>query len=231
MQKSKFRVVSCSLLAVLLSACNGTGDSLPQTSEDGLSRVDTRQVDAAYVNPAADFSQYDEVYIANVEVAFKANWLRDQNRDRSLSSSRVTQKDADNIKASMATEFTRIFSEELEKGGYQVVAEPSMATDSERLLELVPAIVDLDVTAPDTRSPGVSRTFTTSAGSMTLNLELHDALSGELLGRITDKQQARDTAGTYVTFSNSVTNKAEADRMLRRWATQLVTRLDKVHGR
>ena len=64
---------------------------------------------------------------------------------------------------------------------------------------------------------------------MTLYLEFHDAVTGALLGRVVDSQAAPDTG--YMQISNSVTNKAEADRMLRKWAQKLVERMDAVHGR
>lgn len=214
----------------LLGACASTQkEALPQVDRDGLQLVEGTKAAAVYVDPKADFSQFKRVTIADVEVAFRKNWLRDQNQDRMSTSRRVTQEDADRIKAAVAQEFTLIFTQELEKGGYDVVAFEGFENSSDDLLLLTPAIVNLDVTAPDTMSPGRSRSFTASAGAMTLYMEFHDSISGALLGRVMDAQSTGNSS--YMTISNSVTNKAEADRMLRRWATQLVTKLDKVHGK
>ena len=104
----------------LLGGCAGTEKKdLPKVSDDGLTLVEGTKMRAAYVDPDADFSQFNRVTIADVEVAFRKNWMRDQNRDRMALSHRVTQKDADRIKASVAKEFKAVFTEELEKGGYR----------------------------------------------------------------------------------------------------------------
>lgn len=227
------RGVRCAALVAVVSLTAACASSqkpeLPQVDSDGLELVKSSRHSAAYVDPDADFSEYKRVTIAEVEVAFKKNWLRDQNQDRASLSRRVTQEDADKIKAALAEEFSRIFTEELEAGGYEVVDFEGFENSAQDLLLLAPAIVDLDVTAPDTMSPGRSRTFAASAGSMTLYLEFHDSVTGALLGRAVDAQSL-DTS-TTVQISNSVTNKADADRMLRRWAKKLVAALDRVHGK
>ena len=64
---------------------------------------------------------------------------------------------------------------------------------------------------------------------MTLYLELRDAITGDTIAKIADSQSVRDRG--YMNITNSVTNKAEADRMLRRWAQLLVNGLDHAHGR
>jgi hypothetical protein len=92
------------------------------------------------------------------------------------------------------------------------------------VLVLRPAIVDLDVEAPDTMSEGSSMTFAASAGQMTLYLELYDSVTSDLVARIIDTEAA-DGGGT-IHWQNSVTNQAEADRVLKRWADRLRKQLD-----
>ena len=214
----------------LVGACASTQkEDLPKVSNDGLTLVEGTKAAAVYVDPDANFAQFNRVTIAEVEVAFRKKWMRDQNQDRMALSRRVTQDDANRIKESVAREFKTVFTEELEKGGYTVVEYKGFENSAQDLLLLTPAIVNLDVTAPDTQSPGRSRTYSASAGSMTLYLEFHDSISGALLGRVMDAQAARDRG--YMSISNSVTNRAEADRMLRKWARLLVQKLDKVHGK
>ena len=227
------RTINCATLlvaTVLIGACaTSTKEELPAVTEDGLVLVEGTRADAVYKLPDADFSQYERVYIADVEVAFRKNWLEDQNRERRSVSHRITQEDADKIRQAVAGEFSKVFTEELEKGGYPVVSSPGEAGPTDDVLALVPAIVNLDIAAPDTMSAGRTRSYTASAGSMTLYMEFRDAVTGALLGRVTDAQAAPDTG--YMRVSNSVTNMAEADRMLRKWARKLVERMDDVHGR
>ena len=124
------------------------------------------------------------------------------------------------IKADVATLFERVFTERLEDAGYEVV---DMA--NEDVLLLRPAIIDLDITAPDTRTAGRSRTFTASTGAATLYMELFDSHSGDIIGRAADRRSVR-RGGGQLNWSNSVTNSADARRMLGRWADKLIEFLD-----
>ena len=77
-------------------------------------------------------------------------------------------------------------------------------------------------------SAGRSRTYTTNAGEMTLDMEVRDSLTGQLLARVVDKQRALDTG--RLQWTNSVTNAADAERAIDVWAKQLRGGLDRVNG-
>jgi hypothetical protein len=189
-----------------------------EISFDGLERVEDSGVAMAYIDPEADFSAFERVVILEPFVAFRSNWQRDQNRSRSRN---VRASDMERIKADVASLFKEVFTERLEAdGGFEVV----VAADYDVLL-LRPAIIDLDITAPDVRTAGRSRTFTASTGAATLYLELFDSVSGKIIGRAADRQAAR-RAGGNVSWSSRVTNTAEARRMFGRWADRLREFLD-----
>jgi len=61
---------------------------------------------------------------------------------------------------------------------------------------------------------------------MTLLLELADASAGEVLYRIVDRRRANRSM--QLEWSNSVTNAADAKRILSRWGNQLRQGLDHV---
>ncbi len=189
-----------------------------EISFDGLERVEDSGVAMAYIDPEADFSAFERVVILEPFVAFRSNWQRDQNRSRSRN---VRASDMERIKADVASLFKEVFTERLEAdGGFEVV----VAADYDVLL-LRPAIIDLDITAPDVRTAGRSRTFAASTGAATLYLELFDSVSGKIIGRAADRQAAR-RAGGNVSWSSRVTNTAEARRMFGRWADRLREFLD-----
>ena len=71
---------------------------------------------------------------------------------------------------------------------------------------------------------GRSRTYVANAGQMTLAIELRDAVTGTLLVQALDRATATDT-GRFQ-WSNSVMNRAEAERALRGWADRLKVALD-----
>ena len=211
---------------LLLAALVATGqavakDKLPQTSEDGLQLQESKRVDAVYWREGASLSDYKRVAILDCAVAFRKNWQRDQNQQRR--GNPIKSEDMERIKKTLGEEFLTVFTKELqEKGGYEIAEGAN--TD---VLLLRPAIVDLDVSAPDLMEPGRTATFTASAGAMTLYLELYDSATSSIIGRVIDRSSARGSG--RITISNSVTNRAEADRMLRRWADLLRKALDEAH--
>jgi hypothetical protein len=205
-------------VSTLAMASAGPGAALgADVSFDGLERIEGANVAMAYIDPEADFSVFKRVVILEPAVAFRSNWQRDQNRSRGRN---VRTADMERIQRDIAALFTAVFTERLEAGGFEVV---DVAGDD--VLALRPAIIDLDVSAPDTRTSGRSRTHTASAGAATLYIQLFDSVTGDILGRAADRRSARNAGGT-VTWSNRVTNTAEARRMFIRWADQLVAFLN-----
>ncbi len=224
-KKTKLAYSFSLLAAMVLSLTYGAfaedaKDAIPEATMPGfddLVRVENSAVEVAYIDPNADFSVFKRVAILEPFVAFRANWQRDQNRSRSRN---VSQRDMDRIKQDVSTLFERVFTERLEAAGYEVV---DVAADD--VLVLRPAIIDLDITAPDVATAGRSRTFTTSTGAATMYVELFDSLTGDILGRAADRRSIR-SAGGRVSWSNSVTNSADARRMFGRWADMFVAFLD-----
>ena len=107
-----------------------------------------------------------------------------------------------------------------EDDGFEVVSEP----DYDVLL-IRAAIIDLDVTAPDTSSAGRSRTYTADSGSATLYIELYDSVSGQIIGRAIDRQAARNP-GDMMRWTTRASNTADARRVFRGWAETLRGFLD-----
>ena len=221
--RQKLHTVLLVCAAAWLSACS-TAPSAPAQSYDGLVLVPDTRFGVVYRRPGADLTGYDAYGLAECQVAFKKNWQRDQNSSRVNLGDRVTQTDVDRIKDKLSEECGKYFREALEQAPpYQLVESFS---DGEQVLILRPAIINLDITAPDTRSAGMQRTYTTGAGEMTLLLELFDGTTGEILVRVVDQQRSRDSS--YMQWSSSVTNQADAKRILSRWASQLRKGLDEV---
>jgi len=200
--------LSLALLMLTTSVSFAARKELPEESPEGLKLVKGTKLAAVYMKEGADFSGYDKVAILDCYVAFKKDWQREQNRERFGS---VADHDVARIKSELADEFKKVFSEELTKKGNEVVT-----TAASDVLLLRPAIINLDITAPDTLAAGRSYTIAASAGQMTLFLELYDSVTSELLARVMDPE-AIDGFGFYQ-VQNRVTNRVEADRLLKKWA-------------
>lgn len=210
------------LTLVLAIGAAGYSDSadarknLPEETPEGLKLVPKTKVSAVYLRDGVDFSGYTKVAILDCYVAFRKNWQRDQNEG--VNPFKVSDSDMTKIKTELADEFKKVWSRELTAKGMTVVT-----TAGPDVLVLRPAIINLDVEAPDTMQPGMTRTFAASAGQATLFLELYDSVTSELLARIYDAEEV-DGMG-FISVRNGVTNRADADRMLKKWADLLGTHL------
>jgi len=200
-------------------------DDIPDVTHDGLQRVIDSKAAIAYIKPGADLSVYDRFMIVDCFVAFKKDWQKDYNRDQVSMSGRVTDRDMERMRNDMAELFREVFVEELtENDGYELVDAPA-----EGVLLIRPAIIDLEASAPDTRSAGRSYTFVDSAGAATLYIELYDSVTGEILARAVDRKADR-SHGT-MQWASQVSNRSDAKRILRTWAGWLRERMDEIHDR
>ena len=86
-----------------------------------------------------------------------------------------------------------------------------------------PAIMNLDITAPDIQGASQTRGVVASAGQMTLFMELYDSSTGDIIARVIDPKAA--DRGGFAMMASSVTNKAEATRIMRVWADTLRSHL------
>jgi len=67
--------------------------------------------------------------------------------------------------------------------------------------------------------------FTSTAGEMTLYIEIYDSITGDLIAKALDRK-ADTSRQSYYTWTNSVTNKAAAKRILQGWADILLDALN-----
>lgn len=211
----------CMVLAVTGVAAK---DAPPQVSEDGLQLVKQTKTRLVYKKPDATFTQFKRVAILDCAVEFSKSWVKDYNNSQRDVSRRIRSADLDRAKADLSSQFKKIFTEELAtKGGYQIAEEA--APD---VLVLRPALINIQVSAPDLMTPGRSTTFVEQSGQMTLYLELWDSSTNTILGRVMD---ARGSNESFAQRSSSVSNRAAADQIMRSWAKELRGRLDVITGK
>ncbi len=216
------------LFTFVVVALFGTFFTLPTLAQDtesdafdGLVAVEGAKADILAIDPEADFSVYQRIIILDPYVAFIKNWRRDVNRDTRSASSRVSNSDMEKIKVDVAAMFKEVFTEKLQADDGFVITDET----GDDVLIIRPAIIDLDITAPDTMSPGRSRTYVATAGAATIYVELFDSVSGAIIGRAADRRTARQNRGR-VSWSTGVTNAREARRMMGIWADQLKSFLE-----
>ena len=212
------RPIYLSLFCLLLgSNAQAANDKLPDVTVDGLHRVEGTEMAAVYAEPGTDLSVYNRIYLIEPQISFTSNWLRTQN---SIPNQRVTKEDMQRIKTELAALFTDVFKQELQNNGGYVLVD-GVAED---VLIVHPAIVDLNVLAPDTPGTRGSRSAIASVGSMTLYMELIDSVTGDMLVKAYDNKWDRTRVQAY--SPNKTRNEAAAKEMLAEWAELLRLGLD-----
>ena len=210
--------VIVSLLA--FSSLSVAQEDVPEVTVDGLHLVENTNLAMVYAQPGVDLSQYRRIYLADAYIAFKKNWRRDQNRSVT---NKVSTNDMTKIMAELSLLFRDVFTATLQEGGYELVNERA-----EDVLIIKPAIINLDVIAPDTMSAGNTHSYSETAGEMTLYLELYDSITDDLIAKALDRQKDRQTG--HFQWQNRVSNRAAANRILQVWANVLKEGLDEARG-
>ena len=211
---SRLRFLTLACIALSVSAFAAK----PPEEWDGLKLVKLKGLDAAYARPGADFTIYTKLIIDPIQVAFAKNW----DKKSTVYKQKLSQEELDNIKTKLGKLAEETFAEEFsKKNGMQIVSEPGP-----EVLRFSSAIVDLWPRAVDTQEPGRNYTYTTSAGSATLYAELRDSETGQLIGRVVDAREARNSS--TMRWTNSVENTAEARAMVSDWARILRKRYEAI---
>jgi Protein of unknown function (DUF3313) len=214
--------------AALLALTLSLGGAFAASSKDvdaamasgGLQKVKVKGLELAYARPGASLAAYQRVKIEPVDVSFDKSW----NPNRTGSNIKVSTEEREQIKSTVARIVEEAFTKELQtKSSYQVVNEAGAD-----VLRVKASIVNLYLNAPDADGFGRSKTFTSSAGSMTLMAELDDAASGQVLARVADRREANGIGRMQLT--NNMVNEDELRTTAAGWARILRQALDKAHG-
>jgi len=195
------------VMMVATPAAAGTSEV---ESIDGLVLKIDEKRRKLYVRPGATFAGYKRYYLLEPNIAFRRNWQRDTR----VNGRRITDAQMNEIREVAAELLIEVFNEELQAGGYAV-----SETSGDDVIVFRPAIIDLDITAPDVATAGRSRSWTDSSMSATLVLEMFDSQTLEILARGASAQS--ESSSGFMSRANSVTNRADAKRIYKRWAEKL----------
>jgi len=225
-KKNKDKIIKFSVVVFITSIVLGCSNSdnptnSPQISAEGMSLIKSTKSTVSYVKEGVDFSEYDKVLILPSAVAFKKNWKRDYNRNSSHD--RIQDKDVLRIKAGVTSLFDEVFKEEFGKDAKFSIVD---VVGSNTLI-IRPAVINLDIVAPDLRSASNVKTYANETGDATLFLELYDGVSGEILARVVSASLIGDNG--YRGWANRLTNTVDAKRTIRKWAKALRIKYDEAH--
>ncbi|MGL4541933.1 MAG: DUF3313 family protein, partial [Polymorphobacter sp.] len=169
------------------------------------------KLSAVYLAPGTNLAKYGRYALVDAFVEFKKGYMDEQNEEMPFS---VSKQWMDQTTTELAVEFKKQFTKVMsDKGGFQ----QSTMTGPDVMI-LRPAIVNLDITAPDTMQPGVN-SFVASPGSMTLYLEVYDSMTNKLVARIYDAESGAGDGG--MSWSSGVGNLQAADFIIDKWANTI----------
>jgi hypothetical protein len=218
MKKSMIILAMAVLAMSSVSTIASDKTEIPEYTVEGLKLVPgTQNIAYVWAKPGANLAQYSRINMAEPEVAFRKNFKRDFNKG--TAGRGITAHDMDQIKGRISKLFLEVFMEELSAGGYTLTTERA-----EDVLTVKPAILNLDINAPDIGSASRVGTLTTSAGSMTLYLELYDSETNDLLAQALDP--AADRVSKVHQWQTGPLNRQAARRMMEPWAKALREGLD-----
>ena len=212
----------------LVAACSSTpevqtGDGA-EVIGDNLHRVDNSKADVAYIDPDADFGKYTKVMIRPLGVN-KIEVIQPSKTGTSMSRRDWELTDAD--KQMLQDTFHSAMLKNLQdKGDFPLVNEPG-----DDVLEIGAMITAIAPSAAkdDGRSRAMGRSYviTDGSGAIAVAVAFGDSETGEVLALIKDSRSSSSHWG----LNNSVTNKADVQRMFNSWAMQINSSLVEISGK
>jgi hypothetical protein len=185
-----------------------------EVTDDGLHRVDGGTFDRAWVKPGFDLDGYDKILLQPIDMSFRE--VKDPGARRSVNDFPIDEKQ----RQALREMFEEAFVAELGTSKrFALTSQPGPG-----VLEIRSALIDIVSHVPE-EPIGRGATFLKSLGEATLVIELRDAETQEILGRIADRRAAERT---FPTRSNEVSNRADVRRATQQWANLLRRRLDDV---
>ena len=188
------RIISLVLgLAVVLASA--VSQAAQDVTEDGLVRVPSSRRVAVYRAPEVPFHRYQRIVIAPIPVVFRKTWIR-ENHD-------LKPQEIERLKQDFATAFREELVEELvERGGYELA--DTVGPDT---LRVEPYVLNVNIVAPQASAEARSHTYLRTGNSMKVAIELRDASSTVIVGRIINVVQPQEW--TVAQFASKVSNLSD----------------------
>lgn len=191
-----------------------------ESQAPALTKVKLDRLDEVYAKPGVDWHQYTHVLLAPLDMNDTEIKAPSGTHKRDIKPLTDKQKEAFN------SAFQRAFTRELnEDDAFQAASEAQANTlkIQGKILQLAPTYI------PDSRmaASGRNRVYSETAGTITMQFEIYDAVSGELLAKVTDKREAT----RMWRENNAVQNRAQVNQIMGSWARIFRNHLDDVSAR
>ena len=183
------------VLGVAVALASTLTQAAQDVTEDGLVRVPSSRKINVYRAPEVPFHRYQRIVIAPIPVVFRKTWMRDNHE--------LKPAEIDRMKKQFAEAFRQELVEELvERGGYELAETVGPDT-----LRGEPYVLNVNIVAPQASSEPMGHTYLRTGNSMKLAIELRDAASTVIVGRIINVVTPQEW--TVPQFASKVSNLAE----------------------
>jgi hypothetical protein len=211
-------LIMLALLALSFPALSATdtpdGHDAPWLAERATSDFDTLLVD-----PDVRLDGFSAFFVEKPTVNFRDHWQRDQNRfDRF----KVKDRDVARIQEDLSAMLQEIITESFLEAGFELADAPANG-----VLVIRPAVVELDIIAPDVPTTSRTYAYSQSAGAMTLEVEVSDGHSERVMLRASERK--RDPDRQTFEWRTRPYNTVIARRMMRTWAEDLQAVVSEEH--
>jgi hypothetical protein len=211
------------LLAAVAAGALATAFAAINPAAEGLAAVKSSTLDEVYLRPAVDLASYRKVMIEPARVETFKGWRKSINQQREPSRWITPEQEQEMVKTASAV-MTEAVARAFQDKGFEIVTAPGPG-----VLQVSPSTPDLFVNAPDTVTPTLQAQINQrEAGDATLNLEIRDSASGAVVGRVSDRNTARQVQiFTRVTL---ISNQFWFDAMFSAWARNVAAELAMTRG-
>lgn len=180
---------------------------------DGLHRVEQAGFQRAWLKPGISFSGYESIWWRYRDIAYRHPPGR--SRGPLFGSGGDNYSLSEGLNARLSEVLRESFEDELQRGGFRRASGKGPGT-----LEARVGLVDLIVHTPLDTLAGEDNIYVDSIGSVTVLIDLHDSVSGELIARIAERAGVATATGRP-TQANAAAAIYETRRLARDWATRL----------
>ena len=209
-------VLALCMLAAAVAAC-ATSVGEQQATKEGLTPVQSSNLDEVYVRRNMDARLYGKVLIEAVPVELRDDYITQRHAYNRIPPIYPRYEDADRLVKFAAASVEASLAEAFKARGYEVVSAPEPGA-----LRISAKVSELFVNAPDRLTPWITRNFTRDAGQATLSLEARD-MDGTLVALMRHRLIARELS--RINISDDVANRMWLDTAFRRWAANAAAEL------
>lgn len=219
------KILVSTLLVLLLSVGVASAQEEGEAAQQPNLEKGKSSFRETWINPDADFTQYDKVYLWEGTFEYKDVGPARRTSSTMMSSRKREFGISDADRAKFEEEVSKAFTDEIAKGKrFTIVDELGPGT----MILRGGALDIVSLVPPET--VGHSEIYLASIGEATLILELLDARDGEVLAVVAERTRLQSGTGSLDSFSmptSRVTVFAEVRRWARRAASKMRTEVDK----